>query len=134
MNRCLSLTPRRHALRWLPALVLGGLAVTSAFAQSQTPRTFPTSALRGTMVVTAPPEIVMDGVSARLSPGARIRNQQNTMVLSGMLLGQELVVNYTRESHGLVHEVWILTDAEIAQERATASRGRNFLFGSEVTP
>jgi hypothetical protein len=44
------------------------------------------------------------------------------LVLSGAIVGQELIVNYTVEPHGLVHDVWILTAAEAALKRnATAN-------------
>jgi hypothetical protein len=35
--------------------------------------------------------------------------------MSGTLIGQRLVVNYTRELSGLVLDVWILTPAEQAK-------------------
>jgi hypothetical protein len=50
------------------------------------------------------------------------------LVMSGTLIGQELLVNYTRESAGMVHEVWILTPAEAALKRPRASQGG---FGSD---
>lgn len=111
MNRCLL---RRTAL----ALGLLTLASSSLWAQLGL-RPFPPQAVRGVMVVTQAPAITMDGKADRLSPGARIRNAQNQLVLSASLTGQSLVVNYTRESMGLVHEVWILTPDEAAEKRPT---------------
>ena len=124
MNRCttapdgaLSLAPARRAgLLLALALALSPLAQAEAL-----PRTFPDNALRGKMTVTQPPDIVLDGQPARLSPGSRIRNVNNTLALSGTLVGQELTVNYVRDGHGLVHEVWILSPNEIAQKRRTAA-------------
>ncbi|MEY4979813.1 MAG: hypothetical protein RLZZ352_2083 [Pseudomonadota bacterium] len=84
-------------------------------------RQFPPQALRGTLQVVQPPDIVLDGQATRLSPGARIRNTQNTLALSASLIGQTLVVNYTREPMGLVHEVWILTPTEAALPRPRAT-------------
>lgn len=110
MNRCI---PRRTLLATL-ALALS----TSVWAQWSS-RPFPPQAARGVMVVTQAPAITLNGKAERLSPGARIRNAQNQLVLSASLTGQELVVNYTRESMGLVHEVWILTPAEAAEKRPT---------------
>lgn len=124
MNRCtlaprraVSLTPARVG-RLLLVLMLG----ISPLAQAEAlPRAFPDTALRGKMTVTQPPDITLDGQPARLSPGSRIRNVNNTLALSGTLVGQELTVNYTRDGYGLVHEVWILSPNEIAQKRRTAA-------------
>jgi hypothetical protein len=65
------------------------------------------------MIIISPPEVLIDGKPARLSPGARIRGANNMLVMSGALVGQAVVVNYVREPLGLVHEVWILNAAEI---------------------
>ncbi len=108
MNRCIlrrtTLALGLLALSW-PTLAQWGL------------RPFPPQAQRAAMVVTQAPAITLDGKPDRLSPGARIRNPQNQLVLSSSLAGQEVLVNYTRESSGLVHEVWILTPAEAAEKR-----------------
>jgi hypothetical protein len=116
MNRCPP-APRRAALLTLAALASGLSGPTQA--QNQ-PRIFPAKALRGTLVVTQPPLVTLDGRPAQLSPGARIRGTHNMLLLSGSLVGQELLVNYTLEPHGMVHDVWILTEAEAAEKRPRA--------------
>jgi hypothetical protein len=68
------------------------------------------------MVVVQPPELFINDRPERLSPGARIRGPNNMMVMSGALVGQKLLVHFVREPLGLIHEVWILTEAEAAQE------------------
>lgn len=116
------------ALVLLPALV-------SAQAPDQLLRQFPEQARRGVLRVTAPPEIQLDGKADRLSPGARIRNADNHIVAPHLLIGQELRVNYTREGLGLVHDIWVLTPAELAQKRAGHDGERvqrNFRFASET--
>lgn len=116
----------------LPLLTLGPtLFPLSAQAQDAV-RAFPERALRGTLVVQTAPEVLLDGAPARLSPGARIRDVNNLLVMPAQLAGQELTVNYLRDPQGLVHEVWILNAAEAAQKRAGARSGRNFLFASEA--
>ena len=80
-------------------------------------RQFPPAALRGTMVVMQPPEILLDRNPARLSPGSRIRGPNNLLVLSGSIVGLELPVNYVRNPQGELHEVWILTEQEAALKR-----------------
>ncbi|MGV8804067.1 MAG: hypothetical protein ACWA6Y_03800 [Polaromonas sp.] len=131
MNRCTS-----HFLR---LGLLAALAASSALpAGSQTTpefkpavRTFPAAALRGELVVTAPPLITLDGKAERLSPGARIRDANNLLVMSGALVNQKLAVNYLRESAGQVHEVWILNSEEIQQKRPN-SKASGFSLGSST--
>lgn len=127
MNRC--------TRRLLGALfVLGASAAllplpASAQTDGFTPnvRQFPKAALRGKLVVLGAPNILLDGQADRLSPGARIRDANNMLVLSGALVNQPLVVNYLRESAGNVHEVWILNSEEISQKRPNS---KSSWFGS----
>ncbi len=136
MKRCMQTLAKA-----CPALLLALLTSLSAaptFAQTEPAptlnvRNFPKAAVRGVLVVRAPPEISMNGKADRLSPGARIRNANNNYVMSGVLVGQELPVNYTRDSAGLVHEVWILNAEEIKEKRAGLPT-RNFSFGFEAAP
>ncbi len=88
----------------------------AAAAAAQTSRPFPASALRGALTVTQPPEVVLNGTPDRLSPGGRIRGANNMLQMSGALVGQKLLVHYTREPSGLVHDVWILTPDEAARK------------------
>jgi hypothetical protein len=114
MKRCISKSQAP-----LLALAIGLTALSgSALAQFST-RPFPPNTLRGAMVVTNPPELVMNGKAERLSPGARIRGANNMLVMSGSIVGQNLLVNFMREPNGLVHEVWILTEAEAKQALPT---------------
>ena len=80
-------------------------------------REFPTAAKRAVLEVTAPPEVLLNGAPARLSPGARIHGVTNTLVMSGQMVGQRLVVNYVRDTLGLVHQVWILSPDEAQKKR-----------------
>ena len=121
MNRCTSHSlHHQHQLRIgrlvASTALLTALVLLAASVSAQTiTRPFPPKAQRGAMVVTSPPDIVMNGKSDRLSPGARIRGQNNMMVMSGTLVGQNLLVNFVREPNGMVHEVWILNEAEARQ-------------------
>lgn len=67
----------------------------------------------GVLRIVTPPEVLLNGKPARLSPGSRIRGTNNLMVMSASLIGQDLKVLYTLEPTGLVHEVWIMTMREI---------------------
>ena len=103
MNRCLKFF-----------LLSATLACASAWSQGFV-REAPKDVKPGRMVVTQPPEITLDGKADRLSPGSRIRDLNNMLVLSGGLVGQEIPVVYRRDAAGLVHEAWILTPAEYAR-------------------
>jgi hypothetical protein len=111
MNRC----PRTLArLSLAVGLAMTGLGVsmpTAALAQGIR-REAPKDVVLGQMVVTQPPVITIDGKPDRLSPGSRIRDLNNMLVLSGGIVGQVLPVVYRRDGAGLVHEVWILTPDE----------------------
>jgi hypothetical protein len=129
MNRCTSrLTPFLMALAASAGLLgLPALAQTDPDAPAKlNVRQFPAKALRGEMVVLAPPVISMDGKQDRLSVGARIRDVNNNFVLSTPFLNQKLLVNYVRDNTGLVQEVWIL-NAEEAKEKRAGNNG-NTLF------
>jgi hypothetical protein len=108
MNRCLL----RLALTGCLFFAWCGFANAQVDPQRIPP--MKSSAVPAVMVVKVPPEITLDGKAERLSPGARIRARNNLLILSGALVGQLLPVRYLRDSSGLVHEVWILTEAEIA--------------------
>jgi hypothetical protein len=92
------------------------LAFAAAVAPAHAQRVFERNALRGELQVIQPPEALLNGQPVRLAPGARIRNAQNLIQMSGALLGQTLVVNYTLDGLGLVRDVWILTEAEARRQ------------------
>lgn len=129
--------------RWLrtfktPLLILvlcltGAAALWPSVADAQgITRTFPDKALRGVLQVMTPPEILLNGAPARLSPGARIKGPNNLIVMSGTLVGQQLRANYVRDGQGLIHEVWILTHAEAQQKRAGNDTISNIRFASDT--
>ena len=100
---------------------IGCLVATSALmlgmpASAQMQRNFPQNALRGELAVGIAPEVTLNGKPARLSPGSRIRGADNMMVMSGALTGSRMLVHYTVDSSGLVHDVWILRPDEAARK------------------
>jgi hypothetical protein len=88
------------------------LACLAAPAAAQVQRAFPQNALRGAIVIGVAPDIVLNGQHARLAPGARIRDQNNMMVVPSALTGGRYLVNYNIDTSGLVKEVWILRPEE----------------------
>ena len=115
--------------RWTSMLfiALGALLFSAANAQTEDVkpnlRTFPKDAKRGELVVLAAPDIAIDSKPDRLSPGVRIRDAKNNLVLSGTLTNQRLVVNYVRDNTGLVQNVWVLTSDEARQKMPGQSDG-----------
>ena len=95
-------------------------------------RKFPPNALRGKLKVVQAPEILIDGKRERLSPGSRIRDPQQRLVMSASITGGEFVVNFVRNPLGEVHEVWILNELEAKQKVKTNTPERNFTFASEA--
>jgi hypothetical protein len=93
------------------ACLLGAGAVLAQTLQ----RPFPANAWRGELVVGQPPAATLNGQAVRLAPGARIRNLDNLLVLSGTLIGQRLLVHYTLDGEGLVQDAWILSPSEAAK-------------------
>ena len=81
-----------------------------------TVRKFPANAVRGEMQLLAAPDVRIDGKPDRLSPGIRIRDINNNLILSSIVSGQKLVVNYVRDNTGLVQLVWVLNTEEVRQK------------------
>jgi hypothetical protein len=103
------------------------LALATVASAQEAVRPFPPAAKRATLQVTYPPEILLNGQVARLSPGARIRGTNNMLVLSGSLAGQTLLVNYVKDPQGMVHEVWVLNATEARQPKEGATLPPNYV-------
>jgi len=103
MFRCALVATLATALAW------------PAAAQIVPGRAFTAQTLRGTLQVTQPPEVLLNGQASRLAPGARIRGADNLLVLSSTVIGQKLLVHYTLDTLGNVHLVWVLTPEEAAR-------------------
>lgn len=96
-----------------------GLVVACALAApaaAQVARQFPADALRGQIAFGQPPEALLNGKPVRLAPGARIRGQDNMLVLSASLVGQKGLVHYTVDVNGQLRDLWILRADEIARQ------------------
>jgi hypothetical protein len=130
MNRCQSILASRMSGLLLALLVATGSMSPPEAAAQLTVRQFPVAAKRGNMTVTAPPEVLINGKTEQLAPGARIHGLTNTLVMSGTLVGKTVIVNYTRENQGLIREVWILNQAEADLERSGMEPTINFNFDS----
>jgi hypothetical protein len=119
------------------ALSVGGTAVMAQTNDAWlSVRQFPAAAMRGEMVVRNHPVVTLNGKTEQLSPGARIFDQNNLLVLSGQLVNRDVLVNYLRDGGGQIHQVWILNSEEAREQRAGSNRTIfNFvtdLFGSNA--
>lgn len=133
MNRCLHPASPRFLMLLMLGMVWASLScLNTAAAQTLSARQFPPAAKRGMLVVTAPPEVLINGIAARLSPGARIKGTNNMLVMSGALVGSSVLVNYVRDGQGMIHEVWILNELEALEKRAGMGPLTNFIFGSDA--
>ena len=131
MNRCLPAL-KDFSLGLMSLLVCFVTLAPEPLAAQGLVRQFPAAAKRGTLEVTQPPNILINGLAERLSPGARIKNSNNMIVLSGSLIGQAVLVNYLRDPQGQIHEVWLLNPAEAQEKRAGMEPVTNFVFGSDA--
>jgi hypothetical protein len=110
--------------RWTRFLTAAlALAAAGAFAQQPPPplspgqpslvREAPRDVKPAVITVSAtPPIIAVNGVADRFSPGARIRDRNNMLMLTGQLAGKTLYTVYRRDATGMVHEVWLLNQEE----------------------
>ena len=129
MNRCLHPSVRHARATWLAWLM--AFASFGSFAQDMV-RQFPQGVRAGTLVVTAPPAVTIDGTALRLSPGARIQGPTNMQVSSAAIVGQPFLVYFLRDGLGLVTRVWILNETEQDAVRADLLPTVNFTFGSSA--
>jgi hypothetical protein len=100
-------------------------------AQMLFQRAFPPEALRGEMTFGAvPPEAQLNGAATRLAPGARIRGQNNMLVMSGTLMGQTFIVHYTRDLLGQPKDIWLLRPDELERTPwpTTAEESKTWVF------
>lgn len=78
-------------------------------------RLFPPQTKRGDMSNVDFPTVKINGTERKLSAGAWIKNENNTIDMPVTLRGREFTVNYTEDSEGNVNRVWILSPAEAAK-------------------
>jgi hypothetical protein len=110
-----------RANRILPGIALAAAVFTCLPAQALQ-RLFPEGVKRGTLAIGDYPAIRIDGAAKKLSPGAWIRNQANTVDLPASLRGQTFTANYTENPEGDIDRVWILTPEEASQPAPKPSR------------
>ncbi|MES2991542.1 MAG: hypothetical protein V4844_08970 [Pseudomonadota bacterium] len=105
-------TTYRCALAAALTAVLTVAVVAPAAAQT---RSFPQNTLRGTIAFAEDGTIALNGRATTLSPGSRVRDEQNMIVLPAALVGTRRLVHYTLDFGGpQVRDVWVLRPDEAA--------------------
>lgn len=109
---------------WIKRSVAALLAAVVALPLLAGARPFPADIKRGRMTPGYYPDLTIDGKPRKLSPAARIFNQDNTIEMPASLRGSGMLVYYTEDANGDIKDVWILTDEEAAQDMpAPAAKG-----------
>jgi hypothetical protein len=99
--------------RWKNLVATGLLALGTAATAQGIVREAPKDVKPAVIEVSATPPIIrLNGKDDRFSPGVRIRDLNNMLVLTGNVANQKLYTVYRRDPSGLVHEVWLLTADE----------------------
>ena len=101
----------RKILIFLLASMLTLVCATQAGAE----RVFPEKAKRGDMKAYEYPSMKIDDNIYRLSPGSRIFNQQNLIIMPASLQVQTAPVMYMLDMSGDLSRVWLLTGEEAAR-------------------
>ncbi|MDB5822026.1 MAG: hypothetical protein JWR21_730 [Herminiimonas sp.] len=96
----------------LSRLFLALVLVCSTLPAFALERMFPPIAKRGTLSMENYPTVAMNGEARRLSAGAWIRNENNTIDMPVTLRGRQFVVNFTENNLGEIDRVWILNPTE----------------------
>jgi hypothetical protein len=105
-------TMYRCALAVLTAVAVAG---TPHLASAQGVRAFPANTLRGAVVFGDYPQVTLNGKATQLSPGSRVRDQANMIVMAGALTGSRMLVHYTLDLGGTqLRDVWVLRPEEAA--------------------
>jgi hypothetical protein len=98
-------------LRYIILFFIGFSISAPAFAQ----RTLPPAAKLGKVEAFAYPELRLSGKTYRMSPGAKIFDQSNRIVMPPHL-SQDVRVLFQTDINGDLSKVWLLTPDELARE------------------
>ncbi|MSQ70864.1 MAG: hypothetical protein EXR27_06185 [Betaproteobacteria bacterium] len=86
-------------------------------------RSIPDAAKRGVIRPVGGMVVSIDGVTALLSPAARIRDQQNLIIVPSALPSEGATARYDIDVDGQVQRVWLLTPEEMARPEKSKSGG-----------
>lgn len=101
----------RRVARHATVLALFGCVVVSAVATAA--RDLPRNALYGKLTAFAYPFANIGGKALRMSPGAKIYNEQNLIIMPAAMRQQAKVL-YRLDNAGALSAMWLLTEHEAA--------------------
>ncbi len=107
------------------------LALAAALPAAAQVRAFPQNTLRGSMAFGNDGQVLLNGRATSLTPGSRVRDQSNRIVLPASLTGAKWLVHYTVEiGEAQVRDVWILRPEEAAIKPwpATLEQANTWLY------
>ncbi|MGB7302480.1 MAG: hypothetical protein WBD34_24460 [Burkholderiaceae bacterium] len=87
------------------------LAIPAGYALAQA-RALPAEARTGNLTMGVFPVAAVNGKPVRFSPGARILNQANQLVLPASVTGK-VPIAYILDFQGQIKQAWLVTNAEI---------------------
>ena len=95
--------------------LLASVLVLACATQARADRNFPQQATRGDMKAYEYPAMKIGDKTYRLSPGSRIFNRHNLIIMPASLQIQTAPIMYTLDIRGDLASVWLLTDDEAAR-------------------
>jgi hypothetical protein len=96
-------------------VLLASMLTLVCATQAGAEREFPEQAKRGDMKGYEYPSLKIGDIIYRLSPGSRIFNRHNLIIMPASLQIQTAPIMYTLDIRGDLSSVWLLTDDEAAQ-------------------
>jgi hypothetical protein len=100
------------------ALLLLAIVLACARPAAAQERTIPAEAKRGHVMHVQGALVSVNGASARLAPGATIRDQRNLIIVPTALPREGAWADYLEDRDGQIFRVWLLTPEESARPRA----------------
>jgi hypothetical protein len=85
-------------------------------------RSIPPEAKRGYLKHERESLVSLDGATARLAPGATIRDQRNLIIVPMALPPEGAWADYVKDANGQIFRVWLLSPEEQARPRPATQR------------
>jgi len=105
--------PQGIRRKFRTCLAIALLFASSVVAAQGSLRALPAEAKKGEMRPPEATKVRIDGKTYPLSPGLRLRDQNNMIIFPGAVK-EAVTVRYTVDTMGMIDRVWILTPAEKA--------------------
>jgi hypothetical protein len=112
--RCRPVIPEWTIMKKLLPACLGVLLAFAFTTTALAQRTFPDKARRGDLKAYEYPSMKIGSTVYRLTPGSRIFNRQNLIIMPASLRVQTAPVMYLLDMSGGLSRIWLLTEEEAA--------------------